>query len=491
MASLDGLTAFLNRGGGSRPKAVGGRRVRLDVLSIAHDLVAAWDAAAVLFAGYCCAALYNAAGPTTPMSLALQSDPIRIVLVGALLAPFTLASRELFSFERLRATASIGGSSARRVFLLFAVILIFGFLTRSLDSVPRTWLIAWSAAILVLTLGARLALGRFLGKLERRGLLRENVAIVGNMAAADGLLAHLHRTKPPGMDVIGLFETSPGHLDLLVNIGQTGILDTIVVALPEQDVAEILRVTDEIKALDVKIVLCPYQGDLPLPLPRDRDLAGAPTWLLASRPIRRWGVVLKTVEDKLIGFLLLLLVLPLVLLAALAIRLESPGPILFRQKRHGWNNTEFDVLKFRTMWSSAAPQGGDGGRQTQGRNDARITRVGRVLRRTSIDELPQLINVLRGDMSLVGPRPHPVVMRTGDRLGREIVAEYAHRHRVKPGITGWAQVNGLRGATRSEDQVRKRVAHDIEYIENWSILFDLKILVLTPLKLLLDTDNAF
>ncbi len=488
MASLDRLTSFLNRSVGSRTRLAGSRKIRLDVLLITHDLTFVWDAAAVLVAGYFCAVLYNASGPTSTMSFDLESDPIRIVLAGALLAPFTLANRELFSFERLHATASMAGLSARRVFLLLALILIFGFLTRSLDLVPRIWLIGWSAAILVLTLGARLVLGRYLRQLERRGLLRENLAIVGDRAAADGLLAHLRRTKPPGMDVIGLFETSAAHLDLLVNIGQTGILDTIVVALPEWELSEILRVTNEIKALDVKVVLCPYQGGLPLP--RDRDLAGAPTWLLALRPIRRWGVVMKAVEDKLIGLLLLVLVLPVMLLAALAIRIESPGPVLFRQKRHGWNNTEFEVLKFRTMLWSADAQG-DGARQTQGRSDARITRVGRVLRRTSIDELPQLVNVLRGDMALVGPRPHPVVMRTGDRLGREIVSEYAHRHRVKPGITGWAQVNGLRGATLTEDQIRKRVAHDIEYIEDWSILFDLKILALTPLKLLLDTDNAF
>lgn len=490
MTSLVGLTSFLGRGVGSKTKPVGRQKVRLDVLLIAHDIIFAWDAIAVLAAGLFCAALYNASGPIRSMSFGLESEPIRIMLVGTLLAPFTLGDRELFSFERLRATVSVAGTSAKRVFLLLTLILIFGFLTRSLDLVPRTWLIAWSASILLLTLGARLVLGRYLSMLERRGLLRENVAIVGNRAAADGLLAHLQRSKPPGMDVIGLFETSPAHLELLVNIGQTGILDTIVVALPERDTAEILRATDAIKALDVKVVLCPYQDRLPLPLPRDRDLAGAPTWLLALRPIRRWGVVLKTIEDKLIGSLLLVLLLPVMLAAALAIRLESPGPVLFRQKRHGWNNTEFDVLKFRTMrWSAGA--GNDGARQTQGRSDARITRVGRVLRRTSIDELPQLINVLRGDMSLVGPRPHPVVMRTGDRLSREIVSDYAHRHRVKPGITGWAQVNGLRGATRNEDQIRKRVARDIEYIENWSILFDLKVLALTPLKLLVDTDNAF
>ena len=212
-------------------------------------------------------------------------------------------------------------------------------------------------------------------------------------------------------------------------------------------------------------------------------------WQLAHRPIRRWGRVVKAVQDKVFGAVLLLIVSPVMLVVAIAIRIDSPGPIFFRQRRHGWNNTEFDVWKFRTMtWTAGTPA--SGAQQTL-RGDQRVTRLGRTLRKTSLDELPQLFNVLRGEMSLVGPRPHPVVMRTQEKLAGEIVAEYAHRHRVKPGITGWAQVNGWRGATETAEQVCKRVEHDLFYIENWSILLDLKILALTPLSVLFDTDRAF
>jgi exopolysaccharide biosynthesis polyprenyl glycosylphosphotransferase len=205
--------------------------------------------------------------------------------------------------------------------------------------------------------------------------------------------------------------------------------------------------------------------------------AGEPLVLLAQRPIRRWDAAWKSAEDRLLGGLIALLLLPLLMLIALAIKLDGPGPVLFKQRRHRLDNDEFEIYKFRTMkWQAAALP--EGLRQTS-RRDARVTRVGRLLRASSLDELPQLLNVLQGDMSLVGPRPHATDMRTSDRLGSDIVAAYAHRHRVKPGITGWAQVHGSRGATDTADQLQRRVELDLYYIEHWSLWLDLKILVLT------------
>jgi lipopolysaccharide/colanic/teichoic acid biosynthesis glycosyltransferase len=175
------------------------------------------------------------------------------------------------------------------------------------------------------------------------------------------------------------------------------------------------------------------------------------------------------------------------LAVALAIRLDGPGPVLFRQKRHGFNNTEFEVFKFRSMrWEQRDALGT---RQTS-RDDNRITKFGAFLRTTSLDELPQLLNVLRGDMSIVGPRPHPIGMRTANRLCEDIVEEYAHRHRVRPGITGLAQVQGFRGATQTAAQLQRRIELDLHYIDNWSIMFDLKIILLTVLAVL-RRENAF
>jgi exopolysaccharide biosynthesis polyprenyl glycosylphosphotransferase len=196
---------------------------------------------------------------------------------------------------------------------------------------------------------------------------------------------------------------------------------------------------------------------------------------------------MKLAEDKLLAGLALIALAPMLGLVALAIKLDSPGPVFFRQKRHGFNNTEFEVYKFRSM---KVEQGDLTGARQTARNDSRITKLGAFLRASSIDELPQLLNVLNGDMSIVGPRPHPIGMRTANKLCDEIIEEYAHRHRVKPGITGWAQVNGLRGATETAAQLQRRVELDLYYIDNWSVLFDLKIMFLTVIAVL-RRENAF
>jgi polysaccharide biosynthesis protein PslA len=210
--------------------------------------------------------------------------------------------------------------------------------------------------------------------------------------------------------------------------------------------------------------------------------------LLADRPIKEWNSVAKGAEDLLLGSLLTLLLLPLLAVIAIAIRIDSPGPVFFTQRRHTLNNREFLIFKFRTMqWNGAS---GSGGLQQTCRNDARVTRLGRFLRAWSLDELPQLFNVLLGQMSLVGPRPHAVDMRTENQLGVEVSDRYEHRHRVKPGMTGWSQVNGARGATETKAQLQRRVALDLDYIDNWSLLFDMKILVLTVREVVRKT-NAF
>jgi exopolysaccharide biosynthesis polyprenyl glycosylphosphotransferase len=213
-----------------------------------------------------------------------------------------------------------------------------------------------------------------------------------------------------------------------------------------------------------------------------------PVMLLADRPIQRSDAVVKAAEDAILGRILLVVLLPVFALIALAIKLDGPGPIIFKQRRHAFNNAEFDIYKFRTMRVSQ-DVAGDFLQQTQ-RFDVRVTAVGRFLRATSLDELPQLFNVLKGEMSLVGPRPHAVNMRTEDRLGSEITDKYPQRHRVKPGMTGWSQVNGARGATTTTAQLRRRVGLDLMYIDNWSLWLDLKILVLTCREVLKRT-NAY
>jgi exopolysaccharide biosynthesis polyprenyl glycosylphosphotransferase len=185
--------------------------------------------------------------------------------------------------------------------------------------------------------------------------------------------------------------------------------------------------------------------------------------------------------------LFLLPALPLMLVIAILIKLDSPGPVFFRQMRYGFNNQTINVLKFRSLRVEEQDETAE---SLVTKDDPRVTRVGAFLRRTSLDELPQMLNVLKGDMSMVGPRPHAMRAKAGGRYYESVVAQYAARHNVKPGITGWAQVNGWRGETDTEDKILKRVEFDLHYIENWSILFDLRIIMKT-IPSLLRRENAY
>jgi undecaprenyl-phosphate glucose phosphotransferase len=213
------------------------------------------------------------------------------------------------------------------------------------------------------------------------------------------------------------------------------------------------------------------------------EWAGLPVINLSSTPMTGAEMALKHLLDRLLAALLVVLLSPVLALAALLVRLSGPGPVLFRQLRHGVGGDPIRIMKFRTMVEHSEPEG----QITQAvPEDDRVTWAGRLLRRTSLDELPQLFNVLNGDMSMVGPRPHPVEL---DGFFRSRIPRYMLRHKVRPGITGWAQVNGYRGITDSEDKMALRIEHDLWYIQNWSLWLDLAILLRTPLAMM--HRNAF
>nr|WP_244500510.1 exopolysaccharide biosynthesis polyprenyl glycosylphosphotransferase [Methyloceanibacter methanicus] len=208
---------------------------------------------------------------------------------------------------------------------------------------------------------------------------------------------------------------------------------------------------------------------------------------ITDKPIANWDVVKKWLFDKVVATLAVIVLAPLMALIAIAIKLDSKGPVLFRQKRLGFNNEKIDVLKFRSMFTEDTDVDGD---KQVTKDDPRVTRVGRFLRRTSLDELPQFFNVLKGDLSLVGPRPHAMNSKAADKLYDDAVDGYFARHRVKPGVTGWAQINGWRGETDTSEKIERRVEHDLYYIENWSVTFDLYILLMTPIALVRG-ENAY
>jgi Undecaprenyl-phosphate glucose phosphotransferase len=469
-----------------------------DFVSIVGDLLVVWDVLTVIGSAYACAFICKAFAPH-----ALPSDFVlivgRVALLGAVLAVLTLRNPKLSSGFEIGSGAELIGPTCLRVCVLIGLMLTIGFLTKTSDTVPRLWAVCWFLSVFPCIFAGRVLLLYHLRVLEARGTLRERIAIVGHGPVADRLIERL-RERGRNVEIVGVFDDfgeSPaggGHrsnrdIASLVELGKQHAIDRVILALPATPEHRLQEIARQVKALDVEVALCPTTIGLSRSPVHVRFMADIPLTVLARRPIRRWGIVLKAIEDRVLGALLLIGLAPVLALIALFVRIDSPGPIIFRQWRHGCNNTEFQVWKFRTMtWAGEAA--GAGLLQTR-RNDPRVTRVGRILRKMSLDELPQLFNVLRGEMSLVGPRPHMVVMRTEDRMGEEIIAEYAHRHRVKPGITGWAQIKGYRGATHTVDQVRKRVEHDIYYIENWSFLFDLKIIILTPFKLIFDRSNAY
>jgi exopolysaccharide biosynthesis polyprenyl glycosylphosphotransferase len=244
---------------------------------------------------------------------------------------------------------------------------------------------------------------------------------------------------------------------------------------------------EKLKSLpaDLRLSIEPLAGMFPVN--GIDEIVDMPLLQIADRPLKQWNGIIKKCEDIMLTSLLLVMFAPVMVLIALIIKFDSSGPVFFVQDRFGYNNKSIRVLKFRTMyWDKGDPAGA----QRTVRNDPRVTRFGKFVRAFSLDELPQLINVLRGDMSLVGPRPHAMTMKAGDRLYHEAVETYFHRHKVKPGITGWAQVNGLRGEIDSLEKGRQRVIYDLEYIERWSLLLDLKILLMS-LGVVFERTNAY
>ena len=358
----------------------------------------------------------------------------------------------------------------------------------------------WMASSMsFITLARLLALFMMTSRV-RAGLMRETVAIVGGGARGERLVDYILDECGAAAEIIGMFDdrdtdriqtqwknrprrVPTGTIDDLLTLCKEKKVTRIIVAFPLSAEDRLHQVFKKLKSLSIDIMLCPDNIGFSLLNLNVGVIGNLPLLKVAEEPFGGFSYYAKLLEDKILASIAVLLLSPIMLGAAVAIRLESPGPILFRQQRYGVNNKPFEVYKFRSMYWQ---QSDHLAAKQVTRTDSRVTRVGRILRKTSIDELPQLFNVLEGTMSMVGPRPHAVGMRTANLLCEEIVETYEHRHRVKPGITGWAQVNGSRGPTDTPRQLVRRVELDLYYIENWSVYLDIKILILTVLKVFND-----
>jgi len=353
---------------------------------------------------------------------------------------------------------------------------------------------AWMEVSAILLCVVRSVAARSIDRLTRAGLLVRRTVIVGGGKDADDLIRALKSDPTNHMQILGIFDDRQdervsgscadiarlGRFENLADFCRTAGVDLLIVTVPARAEERLMQILRKLFTLQVDIRVSALNSKLRFATRTLSFIGRVPMLAMMDKPLSDWDRVVKNVEDRVLGALLLLLAAPVMALVALAVRLDSKGPIFFRQKRYGFNNELIEVLKFRSMY---VDQQDATGSKVVTRGDPRVTRVGRFIRRTSLDELPQLINVVKGQMSLVGPRPHATGSKAERDLFEDVVEGYFARHRVKPGVTGWAQINGWRGETDTREKLVRRVEHDLYYIDNWSVLFDLYIIALTPLSL--------
>lgn len=414
--------------------------------------------------------------------------------VGAALLSGSVA---LLAASALWALGAYRLASLRKFWRGAAVLLAF--------VVPIAWAIGvapvGSLALVAFLLPAR-ALGALLaGAALDFGVTERRAVIIGGGERAKTVVCGLAQTPDNDIRICGIFDDrddrrSPpvvagvpklGTLDALVAFARTAEIDMLIITLPLTAEARIRDILRAIEVLPLDVRLSDFSTDAGF---RRRSSWDGPGGFieLVSRPLRSGQRAAKRALDIVGAAVAMTVFLPVMLVTALAIRLDSAGPILFRQPRHGYNHRPVEVWKFRSMVASECDPAA---RRIVTRGDTRVTRVGRVIRRWSIDELPQLFNVLAGDLSLVGPRPHALAAMSSRKEPFEALVDgYAARHRVRPGLTGWAQIHGWRGEIDDPSALRSRVEHDLYYIENWSIWLDLYILAVTPLRLL-DARRAY
>jgi Undecaprenyl-phosphate glucose phosphotransferase len=371
----------------------------------------------------------------------------------------------------------------------FCVLLFMHKSLNQFDYISQQQLLAWFVGGLLLMNLERLLLVMIYRRLMDRGFFLQNAVILGATENGKRLAEYMAQNQDIRSGIWGFIDDRIGRLPKtmadLPLLGNTQDLERLIrdekvtqvlVALPWSAENRMDYIIRELRRLPVNVLLVPDMVAFRHAHNRITEVANLPMFNASQVPLHGWSPLFKRVEDIVLSTLAILLLSPLMLLTAVAIKLDSPGPVLFWQKRYGYNNRLITVCKFRSMRTDQADATAT---QQTVRGDTRITRVGRFIRKTSLDELPQLFNVFAGSMSMVGPRPHATATKAAGILFEQAVKEYTSRHRVKPGITGLAQINGFRGETDTVEKIEKRVEFDLEYIENWSVWFDIYILLRT------------
>ncbi len=420
----------------------------------------------------------------------------------ALLAMVAFQAADIYQVQAFRGYEKQYMRLASAWSVVFLLAIGVSFFAKAGDQFSRVWLAGFYIFGLITLIGFRRLLFLLVRRWTREGRLDRRTVVVGADTNGELLIGSLAAQRDSDVRVIGVFDDRGdqrsaasfhgvqklGAVDDLVEFARHTRVDLVIFSLPISAEGRILQMLKKLWVLPVDIRLSAHTNKLRF-RPRSYSYIGnVPVIDISDKPIADWDVVMKWLFDKIVGSLALICASPVMLLVALAIKLDSKGPILFKQRRYGFNNELIEVYKFRSMY---VEQTDATAQKLVTKDDPRVTRVGRFIRKTSLDELPQLFNVVfAGNLSLVGPRPHAVHAKAADRIYDEAVDGYFARHRVKPGITGWAQINGWRGETDSQEKIQHRVEHDLYYIENWSILFDMYILACTPFALL-RTESAY
>jgi len=417
-----------------------------------------------------------------------------LVLIGMLLVAAVFPFVGLYQSWRAQSIFSPAGRTLTAWVIVSVLLLVLLSLSKHAEYFSRLWLLLWFGCTAVFLVLLRLAGYGAISLLRRCGYNRRYVVVVGSGDRARELLREVKDSLSSGFDVVAVFngaedrgEIESHHPQPLAGLKEYLVahtVDEIWITLPLEQSQNLRAVLAHLNDTSANVRYVPDLQDLFLLNHGVSEILNVPMIDLMASPMQGSGRLLKAMEDRLLGGIILMLISPLMVLIAIGVKLTSPGPVFFRQRRNGWDGREIIVYKFRTMRIHYE----NPGQVTQvSPHDERLTRIGKFLRRTSLDELPQFINVLQGRMSIVGPRPHAVEHNT---QYRKIIDRYMLRHVVKPGITGWAQINGLRGMTDTPDKMRDRVEYDLYYINNWSLWFDLKIILLSLTRGFVDK-NAY
>ena len=406
---------------------------------------------------------------------------------GVLFALIVFSMSPLYRSWRGRGLASELWTMLGAFGATFVVSLLYATAFKLTSDISRIWWATWFVGAIGIGTAARFAFRGAAAWTRERGMDVRSAVIVGPRADALRVADKLHRQPWAGIRLLGWFETqdeaarSPalphlGDIDQLAHYVEAHHVNQVWITLPMSAQAQIERILDLLSHSTADIKFVPDLLGLQLINHSVEQVAGLPVINLRASPLDGDARLLKAIEDRVLAALILLLIAPLLAVIAIGVKLGSKGPVLFRQRRHGLDGRIIEVWKFRSMRVHAEHDG----QVTQAtKHDSRVTPFGRFLRSSSLDELPQFFNVLQGTMSVVGPRPHAVAH---NHQYKDVVDNYMQRHRVKPGITGWAQVNGLRGETDTLDKMAARVEYDLYYLQNWSLFLDLKIIAMTVLK---------